>query len=221
MRDYLGWHDDYDRPGSRLHLRLLVVEDLVARALDELPPGRVRLLSMCAGQGRDVLTVASRHRRGADLEGRLVELHPQNVGAAREAVARLGLHGLEVVEGDAGLSDSYAGATPAELVLACGVFGNVTDEAIARTVEFLPSLCAPNATVVWTRHRRDPDLTPAIRTWFAAAGFDEVAFDAPDGFIFGVGVHRLARDPDPFVPGLKLFDFVGSDQSWPFPTEPA
>ena len=89
MRDYLGWHDDYDRPGSRLHLRLLVVEDLVARALDELPPGRVRLLSMCAGQGRDVLTVASRHRRGADLEGRLVELHPQNVGAAREAVARL------------------------------------------------------------------------------------------------------------------------------------
>jgi hypothetical protein len=27
-------------------------------------------------------------------------------------------------------------------------------------------------------------------------------------------VHRLAREPDPFVPGVKLFDFVGSDQTW-------
>ena len=208
MRDYLGWHDDYDRPGSRLHLRLLVVEDLVARALDELPPGRVRLLSMCAGQGRDVLTVASRHRRGADLEGRLVELHPQNVGAAREAVARLGLHGLEVVEGDAGLSDSYAGATPAELVLACGVFGNVTDEAIARTVEFLPSLCAPGAWVVWTRYPRPEGILEAIEAWFGAAGFETVARVAPEAPAFGVGAARLVGDPRPFRSGVRLFEFV-------------
>lgn len=34
--------------------------------------------------------------------------------------------------------------------------------------------------VIWTRHRRLPDLTPRIRAWFTDAGFDEVAFDILD-----------------------------------------
>ena len=100
---------------------------------------------------------------------------------------------------------------PAELVLACGVFGNISDDDIARTIETLPSLCAPGATVIWTRHRRPPDRTAEVRQWFVDAGFDEVAFESPDGFVFGVGVNRLARAPGPFVPGVKMFDFVGSD----------
>ncbi len=74
MRDYLAWHDDYDRPGARLHLRLLVVQDLIAAALDERQPGAIRVISMCAGQGRDLLTVARRHRRGEDVVGRPVEM---------------------------------------------------------------------------------------------------------------------------------------------------
>jgi hypothetical protein len=95
------------------------------------------------------------------------------------------------------------------------VFGNISDADIEHTVNRLLSLCAPRATVVWTRHRRPPDVTPAIREWFANAGFEEVAFEGPDGFIFGVGVHRLVREPDPFVPDVTLFEFVGSDQTWP------
>ena len=43
------------------------------------------------------------------------------------------------------------------------------------------------------------------------SGFAEVAFDSPDGFIFGVGVHRLARAPDPFVPDVQMFEFIGSE----------
>ena len=64
LRDYAAWHDEYDRAGSPLHLRLLVVQDLIAAALDELPPGPIRVISMCAGQGRDLIGVARRHRRG-------------------------------------------------------------------------------------------------------------------------------------------------------------
>jgi len=75
----------------------------------------------------------------------------------------------------------------------------------------LPSLCAPVATVIWTRHRRPPDRTDDIRNWFGDAGFDEVAFESPDGFAFGVGVNRLARLPDPFKPDVKMFEFVGSE----------
>jgi hypothetical protein len=46
--------------------------------------------------------------------------------------------------------------------------------------------------VVWTRGRTPPDRTPAIRGWFADAGFEEVAFEAPGDVTFSVGVHRWA-----------------------------
>ncbi len=57
------------------------------------------------------------------------------------------------------------------------------------------------------RHRSPPDLTPALRSWFAAAGFDEEAFEvSPDGFM-AVGGHRLTGEPAPLTPGQRLFTF--------------
>jgi len=208
MRDYLAWHDDYDRPGSNLHLRLLVVQDLIAATLDEARPGPVRFVSMCAGQGRDVLTVARRHRRGDDLVGRLVELDPDNVAAARATITGARLAGIEVVEGDAGHSDAYVGAAPADLVLACGIFGNVSDADIRATVDFLPALCAPGATVIWTRGQREDDLVHTIQDWFTAAGFEARALVTPEGVRFGVGAAQFTGTPAPLHPGTAIFTFV-------------
>jgi len=174
-------------------------------------------VSLCAGQGHDVIGALDGHPRAADVHARLVELDPQNGDAAR----RKATPNVEIVTADASDTRAYAGAVPAQVVLANGVFGNISDADIEHTISVLPSLCAPNASVVWTRHRRAPDVKPAIRGWFADAGFDEVAFEGPAGFIFGVGVNRLARDPDPFVPDVQLFDFVGSDQNWTPTGEPA
>jgi hypothetical protein len=209
-RDWVAWHDEYDEPGSRLHRRLVAVQALLARALDLAPPGPIRLISMCAGQGRDVTGVLEHHPRAADVRGRLVELAPANASMARDALARLGIgaDGVEVVEADAGVTDAYAGMAPADVVLVCGVFGNVTDDDIENTVRTLPSLCQPGATVLWTRHRGEPDLTPTIRRWFAAAGFTELDFVGPDELRFGVGLNRLTADPQLFEPGRTLFRFV-------------
>ena len=83
---------------------------------------------------------------------------------------------------------SFADALPASALLLCGIFGNVSDRDIQRTIEAAPALCAAGATVIWTRHRRPPDLTPRIRAWFAGSGFDEIAFDAlGTGTLTGVG----------------------------------
>jgi hypothetical protein len=208
LRDYDAWHDAYDRPGSSLHLRLLVVQDLVAEALDAAPPGPVRVVSMCAGQGRDLVTAAARHRRGPDVTGRLVELLPENVADARRRIAAAGLDGLEVLEADAGVSDAYAGAAPADLVLACGIFGNVPDGDIEATVAFLPRLCAPSARVIWTRGPQDPMILDRIDGWFAAAGFAPGPQVVDKARSFGVGSARLVADPLPFEPGRLLFRFV-------------
>jgi hypothetical protein len=67
----------------------------------------------------------------------------------------------------------------------------------------------PGATVIWTRHRRPPDLTPQIRGWFAASGFDEIAFDAlGTSMLTGVGANRLRRPADAgLLPSGPLFTF--------------
>lgn len=208
LRDYEAWHEHYDRPGSHLHLRLLAVRDLIDQALDAAPPGPIRMVSMCAGQGHDVVVAAARHRRGADVTGRLVELLPANVAVARARIAAAGLGGIEVVEADAGVSDAYAGAVPADLVLVCGLFGNIVDGDIEATIRFLPRLCAPGAWVVWTRDPQDPTILPRIDAWFLDSGFAPLPTVVPDDRSFGVGGARLVADPQPFEPGRTLFRFV-------------
>jgi hypothetical protein len=210
-RDWAAWHRDYDRPDSFLSQRLAIVQRRIRDWLDAAPAGGLRVLSLCAGEGRDLLGALDGHPRAPDVRARLVELDPRNAEAAREAAARAGLEGVEVVTGDASSTDACAGAVPAHLVLACGIFGNVGDADVANTIAALPSLCAPGATLLWTRHRIPPDLTPDVRRWLAAAGFEEIGFDAPDGFLFSVGAHRLTGPPAPFAPGRKLFTFVGAD----------
>ena len=75
--DWRRWHDEYDEAGSGLARRLAAVQDQVRAGLDRCPPGQVRLISLCAGQGRDVLDVLPDHPRRDDVRARLVELDPR------------------------------------------------------------------------------------------------------------------------------------------------
>ena len=176
--------------------------------LERAPAGDVRLISLCAGQGRDVIGVLTGHPRRDDVHARLVELDERNVELARQAAQAAGLSGVEVRQADAGITDACVGAVPAQIVVACGIFGNITDSDVQATVAALPSLCASGALVLWTRHRSPPDLTPAIRSWFGEAGFREEAFGTShDGFM-SVGAHRLTGEPATLMPGQRLFTFV-------------
>lgn len=207
QRDWVEWHRDYDDPGSLLSRRGERVQGHLRAELNRAPAGDVRLISLCAGQGREVIGVLTGHPRRADVHARLVELDERNVVLARQAAHAAGLHDVEVLQADAGITDAYSGAVPARIVVTCGIFGNISDTDIQATVAALPSLCAPGALVLWTRHRGAPDLTPAIRFWFAEAGFREEAFDtSSDGFM-SVGAHRLVGEPATLVPGQRLFTF--------------
>jgi hypothetical protein len=203
-----AWHEPYADPSSYLSQRLAVVQGHIRSFLDDAPAGPIRVVSMCAGEGRDLLGVLVDHPRRDDVRARLVELDEGNASIAQASVEQADLDGVEVVVGDAAATDAYVGAVPAELVLACGVFGNVVDDDIRRTIEVLPQLCAAGATVVWTRHRKEPDVTPKVRAWFVESGFAELSFDAPDDFLFSVGVNRLTVGPEPLRPGVQMFEFV-------------
>lgn len=205
--EWVGWHRGYE---SSAHLtgRLPVVRHLLGEALDRAPPGPIRLASLCAGDGRDVLGVLPGHPRGPDVRARLVELDPVLARRARSEVERLGLSGVEVVEGDASTSSALMGQAPVGVLLLCGIFGNLTDADVERCVRALPRLVGPAATVLWTRARFAPDLTPSIRRWFAETGFDELAFVPIPGTSASVGAHRFAGRSEPFRPDERLFTFL-------------
>lgn len=144
-----------------------------------------------------------------DVTARLIEINPHLAADARARAADAGLTNFDVVEGDASTTSTYEGAVPAQVLMVCGVFGNTSDSDARTTVLELPRLSAPGATVIWTRHRRDPDLTPAIRSWFPEAGYEEVAFDTEGGRSFAVGTNRLIGAVGPFRAEHRMFGFVG------------
>lgn len=208
--DWQTWHDEYDLPDSLLARRLRVVQERIRLALDACPAGPLKLISLCSGQGRDVLDVLVDHPRRDDVRTRLVELDPRNTAIAQSAVTSAGLEQVEVVTADAALTDHYRGMVPADIVLACGIFGNITEADIERTVDFCSQLCTTGATVIWTRHRAAPDRVPLICTWFEERGFDRQWLSDPEAG-FGVGVHRFTGRPQSLALGERMFTFIGYD----------
>lgn len=210
-RDWLEWHKPYDNPNSSLAQRLRQVQQDLSAALDarQTSAAPLRLVSMCAGQGRDVLPVLTVHPMRSQTTAVLVEFDPRNVEIAKADAKARGLTNVRIIEADAALTETYAGAVPADIILACGIFGNISDDDIRHTIETLPTLCAPGATVMWTRGReKHRDLAQDIRRWFGLAGFAEIAFHAPDDMGYRVGVAKLIVPPRPLAQGIRMFRFL-------------
>jgi hypothetical protein len=140
-----------------------------------------------------------------------VELDRRNTAVAEETSKAAGLNQVEVVTADAALMDHYRGMVPADIVLACGLFGNITDEDIERTIDSCSQLCATGGTVIWTRGRSAPDRVPLICDWFSEHDFYLQWLSEPDAG-FGVGVHRFTGVSCPLMPGVRMFSFIGYDQ---------
>ena len=205
-KDWQAWHEPYADASSPLSRRLRLVRHQIGLWLDDRPGEALTAVSACAGQGHDLLGVLVTRADAHRVRATLLEGDERNVAAAETAA--VDLPNVRVLQVDAGDLAAYVGSVPADLVLMAGVFGNVSDADVYRTIEALPQLCASGATVIWTRSRRAPDLTPTLRCWLKEAGFVEHAFHAPDAVLFSVGVHRFAGVPVPLSPPGRLFQFA-------------
>lgn len=208
LRDYQEWHRAYDDPASRLSWRLRQVQGYLREALDQ-HSAPVRIVSSCAGDGRDVLEVLVERDDADRVSVTLVEIHPALAGRARERAAAAGLSRVEVRVADAGRSDAFAGAVPADVVLLVGVLGNLSDTDVSRTISATPQLCAPKATLVWSRGRDLSDQNADVRRQFADAGFaelDYVEHDHPGGP--ALGALRYDGAPQALAAGQQWFTFL-------------
>jgi hypothetical protein len=206
---WVEWHHAYDDPSSSLSRRLIAVRRLVGDCLDVAPEGEISVVSLCAGDGRDLLGILEHHTRRHDVRALLIELDEGLVHEGRRRIDELGLTRIAFLRGDAGDTNNLGSFNDVQLVLACGIFGNVAEHDIRSTIEGLSVLLAEGGSTVWTRHRMAPDLTPSIRDWFVAAGFEETEFVPIADSSASVGANRLiAKDLARSLP-RRLFEFIG------------
>jgi SAM-dependent methyltransferase len=209
-RDYLQWHDDYDDPGSDLSRRLRVVQQHLRDRLDTTS-GPIRVLSVCSGDGRDILGVLAERSDRERVSGVLLELHPGVADRARQRIGELDMvDRFEVRTVDAGLSDSYVDAVPADIVLLVGIFGNIHPPEIKALIDAVPQLARPGALVLWTRGRSAPaggGRTEELSGWLADAGCTPVSITAPADTQFVVGAAEFRGRTEPLRTGRRLFTF--------------
>jgi hypothetical protein len=210
VRDYLKWHDAYDDPGSDLSWRLRQVQAHIRQALDHLG-GPVTVISLCAGDGRDVLQVLASRDDSARVRTTLIELHPVLAQRARTFAAEAGLIGVTVRSQDAGNTKAYVGSVPADLVMMVGIFGNISHDDVRRTIQTAPQLCRPGATLLWSRGTDRTNQNASVRAWLAEAGFAELGyreFNQDQGGRAALGSARYDGPLQPFVPGRHVFTFL-------------
>jgi hypothetical protein len=198
----------YQRPSYRN--RLVAVQDHLARCLDAAPAGPVRIVSLCAGDGRDVLGVLQTHERRNDVRAWLVELDRESVKSGTGQAAAAGLEDrVTFIQGDATDFANYTGIVPCQIVLVCGVLGHVPPADRQSLIEALKSFCTSGGMVIWTRGlQRGLDRFTEFQQRFEQNDFERVQETRTEDEKWGICSHRYTgpyREPPK---SGRIFEFT-------------
>ena len=217
LKRWIGrWGSDVWRnwPGKaytkqRYRQRLAAVQEQLAAALDIAPPGPVRIVSMCAGDGRDVIGVLQSHERRNDVTASLVELNPESVAAGIVQAKSAGLEDVIVfLNTDATDFATYLDIAPADIVLACGVWGHVPGDERERLVGALGSLCKPGGSVIWTRGiSKGRQRLEEIESLFAAPDWARLHVSVTPDERFAVATYRYCGPAIELPASGRIFHF--------------
>jgi hypothetical protein len=213
-KDWFEWHDLYNTE-PKLQQRLEIVRKYISYSLDNSPVRPIRVVSICAGDGRDLLGTLANHPRAKDVYARLVELNPQLVERGRATIESLGLtKQIEFINGDATSSANYEGAVPADIVIVCGVLGNLADQnELNRLLGNLSFLSRKGAFILWTRgHSNGVAYSETVRKYFGEFGFEEINFQLTATRDMAVGIHRYLGENVSVPKEQQLFVFSGVPQ---------
>ena len=183
--DWHDWHSPYADDTSALSRRLRLVQRHIGDWLDERPESSLRIVSVCAGQGNDLVGVLARRSDADRVRAELIEKDSRNVAAARGGAAAAGLGGITVTCADAGDCAAYRAAVPADLVLLAGVLGNISDQDVQATITAMPP------------------------------GFSERTSNTPPDVPFSVGVPLFTGSPGAHLRAAGSSPSCGEDDSPP------
>jgi amino acid adenylation domain-containing protein len=212
------WHKHYDGL-QPLQERLRIVREQIVGALDEFRPGPIQIVSICAGDGRDLIGALHNHPRRKDVAALLLDNNAESIARGKAAAEEIGLGNLlRFVEADATLAKNYLDAVPADLVLLSGFLGHLRHADVSGLIGTLPMFCKNGGQTIWTRHlilHDGHEQVPLIREFFQKTNFEEIHFEKTDLNGFAVGRTRFAGQPKPLDTSRVLFEFVGLDRLLP------
>lgn len=193
--DWEQWHSLYDESPA-LQERLILVREHICGALLRQSAEPVHIISICAGDGRDVTGALAASDRRKKVQADLFESNAQLVAHGQAAVNHVHLNAEVTFHcADATQSSTYRDLSRAHVVVLAGVFGNLKDEDVPRLITSLKALCHPGASVVWTRNLVEFDdgerATQMIRDSFSAAEFKEELLARTPRGVFAVATHSF------------------------------
>ena len=208
--DWLEWYKGYDTSPDR-RARLRFVQTYIHNALNAYSKEPINIISLCAGDGRDLIPVLNTHPRRAHVRGTLVEMNPTLVTRGRSAIeAAALLDQLSYLEADATLSSTYEHIAPADMVIVAGIFGNLLASQVPLLIQNLPALCNSDAFVIWTRHRRynnGMEQIPIISKLLQDNQFEPIRFDTTSDTGYSVGMNRYVGSRKQLILEKKWFEF--------------
>lgn len=197
----------YQRTSYRKRLR--VVQDHIAECLDRAERGPVRVVSICAGDGRDVVGVLETHERREDVSAWLVELDPKSVEAGIAARDATNLKKqVTFVLGDATDFATFKNILRCDIVVVCGVWGHVPPEERLRLVQALGKFCKPGGFVVWSRRMDRGQFRFAdVQSLFESNSFERVNESVTSDGKWAVCTHRYIGTTADVPTSGRIFNF--------------
>jgi hypothetical protein len=151
VKDWVLWHQAYEDPASSLSRRLAVVRKRLSEVLDAPGDRPTKLLSLCAGDGRDVIPVLAGPPVHIEVDALLVEWDQRLVGRAVVAAEEAELVGVTIRYADAGYPASFADFLPVDVLMLGGIFGYIEHSAVRTVIQDVRPYLRDDGTVIWTR----------------------------------------------------------------------
>lgn len=199
-----------------LSARLRLVQAQLRSAIGACEPGPVRILSLCAGDGRDILGACEGHPRCRDVHAVLIDTDAVALQRAETWAAEAGMEGrMQTLCADATLAASYRGLPHADIVLVSGVLAHVSRASVPGFIRSLPMLVKTGGRLIWNRHlvlNHGSEHVSLLRELLHSTGFTEEVYELTSERGFAVSTARYHGDVLPLDEKRVLFEFVGLDR---------
>ena len=208
-KDWKKWHTLYDDDQSGLAKRLRLVQDAIANSLpNDVLIDNYQIIDICAGDGRDLIEVLAHYPEKDHVHSLLVEIDERLATSSEKAASNANIQNVTVYTGDASVLATYRNVAAADLILLCGIFGNISNEDIEKTIKSLAQLSKQGTRVIWTRHLRQPSVVPEIRNYFINHNFKELDYKTTADQSYAVVTCEFHGSPQPLNHKTKMFTFI-------------
>jgi hypothetical protein len=176
------------------------------------------LVSVCAGDGRDVIQVLSGELSELPVRALLVESEPELARRGEAQAVSAGVSDRVLFRcRDATRMESYQGYVPADVLVMAGVLGNVPSRAYPDLARTAATLLRRGGFLLWTQRRFSGAIDAEYREFRAALAanqflsmFADETLAGPGGVSYLVATEQLATTP-PEPAKDPLFQFSDFD----------